>query len=838
MKKLTRQIICACLSVVMLIMCAATTFAEPTATNNAVVTTSGEVGADFTKQLSNDNYELYYKAATAEIAVKDLKSGTVFYSNPQDREATIGSTTTQAYKNTSSQIIAYYYDELTVVAVDSYTQSASLNQVKSQVTDNKLVVDYHFGLTEFKVEMLPPVISRERMEKDILSKLEESEKDYILARYALYSRDELDADTLSKMKVSYPALADHDIYALTVKTKFICERIYGYFQKAGYTHEDLQRDCDENQVENLYEPPVSFDFQVEYSLNNDGFTARLNTQKTVYDKEYPPIRVDFLPYFEASNNTKQGYIFVPDGEGALINFNNKKITADQYWKRFFANDSAINAVELAAQSEYSVLPVFGSSDEDSGYFASVDVGYEHGGVVADISGKNHPYNFVSGFFDVVPFDKVSISGKNTADDTSVKYAPSPVSCGIEVSYHLYSKHIEYDEMAIGYRNHLKNIGVLTKTAQDDSTFNAEFIATARVKKNFLGFLYNKLEGLMTYKEAAQVIDELGLDGVDINYVNAVNGGKQQEAITKISPEKVLGSKNDRLALDDKVNDFAYSFNLRTGKDVPKSKASFTLSKEIAKVYEYDFISKYFNRRKYSVLLAPKFIDKQIKSIPKSLKKQNITAVNLADIAIKVDSDFNLRNYTERYEARLKIQDFLKALDENTTVSVDYGSVYALPYIDKIYDMPTTSSQYSLIDTDVPFYPIVVRGSVAYVTDSINTADDSVTAFLESVEIGAQIQYSWVYRNEEDLVDIYENYYNCIYSNSIEQAKDFGAQIKDLFAKIGQSEITAHKSISATLKQTDFASGHTVYVNYGKEPVTIGNNTVNPESFLCVETANS
>lgn len=824
----------------MIFVFAGATFAAPAAQDTATTVTAadGQISADFTKQLSNDKYELYYKSATAEIAVKELASGKVFYSNPQDRETIISNKQSQAYKNTSSQIIAYYYDELTVMAVDSYTQSASLNQVKYNVADEKLVVDYHFGLTEFKVEMLPPVISRERMEKDILSKLEESEKDYILARYALYARDDLDADTLSKLKVTYPSLEKHDVYVLTVKTKFIAERIYGYFQKAGYTNDDLQRDCDENQVENLYEPPVSFDFQVEYSLTDDGFKARLNTEKTVYDEEYPPIRVDFLPYFEADNDTKNGYIFVPDGEGALINYNNKKVTADQYWKRFFANDAAINAVELAAQSEYSVLPVFGASDEDSGYFASVDVGYEHGGVVADISGKNHSYNFVSGFFDVVPYDKVSISGKNTDDDTSVKYAPSPVSCGIEVSYHLYSKHIEYDEMAIGYRNHLKNMGVLVKTANDDATFNAEFVATARVKKNFLGFIYTKLEGLMTYKEASSVLDELGLDGVDVNYVNAVNGGKQQSIIQKISPEKVLGNKSQRLALDEKVNDLAFSFALRTGSNGKKSNSSFTLSKEIAKVYEYDFISKYFNRRKYSVLLAPSMIDKQIKSIPKSLTKQKITAVNLTDIATHVDSDFNRKNYSERYETRVKIQDFLKALDENVTVSVDYGSVYTLPYIDKIYDMPTTSSQYSLIDTDVPFYPIVVRGSVAYVTDSINTADDSVTAFLESVEIGAEIQYSWVYRNEEDLVDIYENYYNCTYSNSIEEAKVFGAQIKELFAKIGHTEITAHKSLSSTLKQTDFASGHTVYVNYGKTAVTVGNYTVNPESFLCVETANS
>ena len=161
MKKLTRQIICACLSALMIFVFAGATFAAPAAQDTATTVTvaDGQISADFTKQLSNDKYELYYKSATAEIAVKELASGKVFYSNPQDRETIISNKQSQAYKNTSSQIIAYYYDELTVMAVDSYTQSASLNQVKSNVADGKLVLDYHFGLTEFKVEMLPPVIS-------------------------------------------------------------------------------------------------------------------------------------------------------------------------------------------------------------------------------------------------------------------------------------------------------------------------------------------------------------------------------------------------------------------------------------------------------------------------------------------------------------------------------------------------------------------------------------------------------------------------------------------------------------------------------------------------------
>ena len=183
------------------------------------------------------------------------------------------------------------------------------------------------------------------------------------------------------------------------------------------------------------------------------------------------------------------------------------------------------------------------------------------------------------------------------------------------------------------------------------------------------------------------------------------------------------------------------------------------------------------------------------------------------------------------------EEYLKTLAEKASVSVDYGSIFSARYVDKIWEIPMSSSKFAITDAEVPFYHIVMRGTVAYVAPSINRSSDARTALLNAVEYGAEIRYTWIKNGAEvdRLVDYTENYFDCLYSNSIEQAQSYAAEIKPVFEKIGQSKIIGHRSVTDTLKETKFESGYTVYVNYADVAAQVNGHTVEAESFICVKT---
>ncbi len=842
MNNITKRIICLLLCVLCIGSFAvnAAPIGEDVNAAGSTITTGNVVSEGFETAISNDKYELLYNESTDEVALREKKTNIIWYSNPQNREDT-ESATTQNYKNLSSQIIVNYFDSLETKTVDSFSQSTAVNQTVHKIENDTLIVEYNFGVEEFTVDMLPAVILKDTMEKEFLSKLTEDEIDTVTRKYVLYEKDDCDETMYDVMVTNYPIFAKKDIYVLTSCTKPIGRKIYELFvEKCDYSVDNLEQYCNMAQIENKYIPPVTFKFVLEYSLSDDGFSVQLDTAKTEYDKDFPPVEVNILPFFGATMGNDGGYMFVPDGSGAIINFNNEKTDTERYRQLLFGTDGSKRVLTDSDEDLTAVIPVFAMADKSGkSFYASIDEGYECGGITADIAGSDYAFNNISSFYQIIPYDKVSISDKNTEDDTTIMYPSTVFDGNVVISYHMFDKYVEYDTIACEYRDMLIEKGILDLDAEDDSYLNVEFIATARIKKNFLGFIYEKLDDITSFDDAAEIIKELDVDNVDTIYTNAVKGGKRQKRVTNLKLESSIGSKSDLKAFNELVGNNYISYAARIG-DAKTSKrdSSYMLSREISKVYGYNLISKYYDRRgSHSVLLKPSLLAKQAKTVVKALNKRAITAINLTDIGYKLDSDFNAKGGSDRHSVRIMQEEYLAALSEKASVSIDYGSIFSAQYVDKIWNVPMSSSSFAIADASVPFYQIVLRGTVSYVAPSINQASDARTALLNAIEYGAEIRYTWI-KNSADvsrLVDYTENYFDCLYFNSIEQAKSYSEEIKPVFEKIGQSKIIGHRSVTKTLKETKFESGYTVYVNYADVAAQVNGHTVEPQGFICVKT---
>lgn len=782
---------------------------------------SAEDSNAFEGVLENEHFKLSFNADSADIALLDKATGYVWYSNSQQN------------KSAKEQIVVHYFSDNKLQTMDSYVNCVSFeDQMSWSIQGGKLNVSYYIASESFSIDILPKVLTRQRMEEDILPHLSQDEQKKILKRYKLYERKSLDPKTIESIKLDYPSITRNDLYILGKIPAYIGEEIYQLFLKADYTAEDLDEDCKANGIENSYKEKPFFRIGLVYCLTDDGFSVSVNTEEIEYSTNYKPFRIDLLPHFGSCGTDENGYIFVPDGCGGIINFNNGKSDVEQYEKPFFADDSALSKNETKPSSSLSVLPVFSLVNKDSGFMATIDEGYESGGIKAGVSDNNGRDNYVYSYYDLFPSDTVSLSGNNL--DMFILSSNKIFSSPITVSYHITKGNASYTELASEYREYLIKNEIIGQKNVDNSELNIEFIASALTTKKFLGIPYKNLSPLTTYNQAREIAEEFSKYKLDITFSNALEGGKNQKNADSLKTLGILGSSKDWKKLVESADNVSLSYFAQYASELNKKNSALTLNKNRAGLYNYNLVSRYIMSQNTLYLVSPLRLKDFSSGVTRSIDSKGIESVKILDLGYRLNSDFNVSDTVDRYQSRIYSQDYLKTLSEKVNLKVEKGSIYSLPYAEKITNIPTTSSGYLILDETVPFYQIAISGYVAYVTEPINTASDPRDQFLRTVELGGQLAYTWVYALPDNITDNSEEYFDCLYANSSSQAKEFADAYASLYSKIYNSSIIGHIKINDTLSKTVWDNGTCVYVNYDNEDIEIDGVTVKSKNFTALK----
>lgn len=802
----------------------ATPDSENDTDNDLIQTTEAQVSlSEFEMLLENGGYSLALDNATGNVAITNKNTGTVHFANPVNSD--------DSSSLIKSQLTVQYYANDALVSMNTYSDAIQNDSMTYSVNGDVLSVNYVLGDSSFNPDIIPTVLTKERMES-FVSKLSKEDSGEVLKYFTLYSKDTLPEEALKGLRLLYPSIDDKDIYVRGSVAAYKAEALYALFVKAGYTEEDLQKDYDENGLENPYEPSVYFDVTMDYQLSNDGFSVTVDPEKIKYLEDYVPVRIDILPYFCAADSSANGFMLVPDGSGSIININNNKYTVHTYEKRLFELDGAMQPSELISEYRESVLPVYALSASNGGFLATIDSGYEEAGVAASVSGQNDSYNNVYGFFDLVSHGNISygVSGGSNV----LAMSKELLSCDLKISYHLFDEAKTYSQLAVMYREILQTKGLLTKEpAIDNIDINVKLIGSCYVNRRFLGIPYTTIDSMTDYKQAAEILAELEGLSAEVNYTNAFGGGILQKSLINFKTLSVLGSKKDKVALEKECERLTFSYYAERAAKVKNSHSTKKLDRSNARYYNYNIVSRQTTKSNSLKILSPSKLASYAGKAVKSLNSNKIESVNIIDIATQLNSDFNVDNQIDRYESRIMVQEYLSKLSEKKRVSVTTGSVYSFNYADKITEIPVTHTGYKIEDMAVPFYQIVISGLIPYSSASVNCADESADHFLKSVEYGAQLQYTWYYEKPDNSSLSEEDYYGMSYATSIEQAVEYAKKYKPLYEKIAGKAIVDHIYISDTLSKTVYENEITVYVNYSDAEVNTNGTTVKAKDFTVI-----
>ena len=795
-------------------------------TNKPAIDQTAPALEGFQKVTENGYLGLYVQKDTAVVAVYDKASGQFYKTNPDMQGKS-------SDNNAKAQFTLSYTDvNGKITSMNSYTESVKRNQVTAVPQKDGLRMDYVVGDNARGVNDLPKKISDARFRALIFDKVDTSAQRVLKRRYSLNQ----DTNIWTLRKVS--------------NTQYIAE-LLEIFDKAGYTPQELAKD---NQEHNIPASAVArrvYRVSLQYTLEADSVKVSVPLNKITYPEDYPPVRLDLLEYFEAGTGAEQGYMLLPDGSGALMDFKTVPAATKGYSAPVYGADLSLPVNEQSSITQNVTMPVYGIKKSTHALFGVIENGDALATIEANNAGAKNNYNQIYSSFTVVKTQSVTMGG--SVQSSYNKFQSKPYDGDAVVRFFfLAGDHADYSGMANTYRQYLVEKHDLGKLDKKESIpLYVETVGAIDYTQSFLGIRYSGKEALTTFEDNMTILKELqqeGIRNVRLRLLGWFGGGMDQNLAKDVKPENVLGGKKafESLLL------YAEQNKIKIFPDVQ----FLTFEKEASMLKKNDYSAKtldgkeshknYFNPATMGInqqLEVPYRIITSVSALPglvdrftSRYKGWGCNQLSLGDVGGAVYADYNSNREVDRQTAFWQqIEEIQKMQKSFNGIMMNSANIPMAMFAKDIINVPSGNSGYVFESCRIPFYQMVLHGYKDYSAGAINFAVDSRQEFLRAVESGSSIGFKWFYRNAgaiktSDYAHLYAANYALWKQDAVKQYQE----LNEVLIPLQQQAIVHHAVLSDGVTRTTYEDGTKVYVNYTDKTVTAEETTVNAADFTVVK----
>ena len=778
----------------------------------------------------NDSLKLYTNPETSEIAIYEKASGNITYSNPVEREAdTVASGVNKSLLNSTLDVI-YYNSAGNRASMNNYDMSIQYGQFETQALENGIRYIYTLENPANSTGIIPTQISEERLQTLILDKLSERDARTMKGRFTL--RD--------------------GVYYLNedaMNSRVGMQRMNATFEECGYTEEDYAIDMEGAEgSEN-----ISFQVTMDYRLTDDGLAVSVPVNQIHEQGDAKITRLRVLPLFGAAGTQADGYMVVPDGSGALIYLNNG-CTSPAYMQNVYGIDPVVQSYIVTDLTETARLPIFGMKNGSQAFLGRITEGDALGIINADVAGRTNSYNYVFAEFSVREMELLNMFGVsgNKADVPSVENNLYDENLTVQYSF-LSGEDADYSGMANCYRAQLIKEGVLKNTAAGDIPFYVDILGGVEIQKAVMGVPYDGIVAMTTYEQTGQLLDmiyQAGIGNVRLNYQGWFNGGIYHDAADKVKLVKALGSKTEleslaqrleenggRLFLDvafqkvpytsDRFNDLLEASKYYSGYVVQLGALNPGTMRQTSMLTWYDELLYYVN--------SPKFLPWYVGHFADSIEKYKVGGISLRDLGDVIASDKKRTEVIDRQSAEeiIKAQfDRLAGTGKNLMESG--GNAYTFGYVTDIVDAPANYSKFYIVDEQIPFYQMVIHGSIDYTGNSLNLMDQDVdeALLLSWIEYGTAPRYTFSWEDSSNIkYTSAADRYSVNYTTWMESAQEVYRRINEALSPVQGASMVHHEVLENGLAVVKYDNGVIIYVNKTNQTLTAEDGTkVNAMSY--------
>lgn len=454
-------------------------------------------------------------------------------------------------------------------------------------------------------------------------------------------------------------------------------------------------------------PEQNIALSMQFVLDETGFRVYVPKEKIEETGAFGLVQIDILPAFGSVMSGENGYIFYPDGCGAL--YDCKGGTGyDQMYSQDIYGDHGLDFDKIAQQNSNGqksiLLPCIGSAAGRRGFIAYMETGSEYSRLSFSPSSSFFKLNRV---YATTVYRRIRM---RTTPDKKEIYVTERVSTtgDVCIKYLLLADECaDYSGMATALRTYLQQSGRLPQTKPMEGAIPLALEILLGTRENNL---YGKTGLAMTsYRQAAAILDELSAAGVD--YTQTVLLGWQKEGYGQyplsVKPAGFLGGERELKALLAKGN---AQQRLLLQNDYVQALEGGRFSKQTNAVVSFlnmpitDSLQTRFLLNPYQ----------QYQRLTKDLIACNkLGAAGLAFDSLSdwLPSDYGKnRKLTSTDVKKIYASMLDQSQKSHFSTAVQKGSDYLLPYADYLYNVYDSDSNLFAFSRQIPFFQMVVHGS--------------------------------------------------------------------------------------------------------------------------------
>ena len=599
---------------------------------------------------------------------------------------------------------------------------------------------------------------------------------------------------------------------------------------------------------------------VHYTLDGDRLVVSVLPEEVKENGSALLMDISIHPYFFSGTTTDVGYLLVPDGSGALINFNNKKYNLAPYEQKVYGQDLSLFRYSSVEYTQPVLMPVFGvgkegtiiqdvSDDEEAGsegIGSESAVGKEAGEERIDKTGAGMMLGIITcgagdAYVNANPgIDTVSYNGayasfnllakdiRSYEDDNRLDVDIYPETRNdaklLQVTYLLCTgENTSYTDMAGMYREYLVETYGLTRIQDNSYPLYLDLYMSTMRNKSMLGVPYLGVETLTTFRQAQSIVEQLHENGIPV--VARLNNWSDQTVRGKVlsgsgmlwsvgskkdlqTLKKVLESKGGALYLNGNISEVYKRGLFNQFYDYAKNMRKATIE------YQEFNLATNFKEDSHHYLLSLDSILKYTESFGKSVSKLGFNTIGIDGLS-NMFTDYGASSASLTATARTYAQAATKLKESGMRVALSGGSQYALGSAALILDLPSSDSMFEVCDEAVPFYAIALHGYVPFAIEPVNASSEIDKAYLQTLETGSGLYFQWMQADAEKVRysrndDLYNANAGVWMESAISHYKDYAS----FMAGKQSLTITAHERLTADVVRTTYEDGSHVVVNYG------------------------
>ena len=792
--------------------------------------------ADMQLITEDEQAQLYLDPDFAEFAVRDKKTGETWFSNPYDF-ATDTKAAPEARKDLQSLITLTYYDSKDAeLTMNSFSDCTEKDQYTLEKLKNGFAIHMQMGSVDERV-LAPEAIEASKYEELIVPNVSDRDARKLSAYYTKVSLsdDSLSDSVKDKYLKSTPGLSEHDFYILretTDREKKVMEEI---LLQTEYGYEDMDDDLalSGHVVKKNVEALFKMSLYVE--LDDGDLKVSVPADSISYDKDdFYLASFQVLKYMGAGKYNQDGYLFIPDGSGALIYYNKdgaKELLHTT--KTVYGMDYALTFdYGMNSLSEQIYFPVYGNKENDKAIFAVIEEGASLASIITESGNILTSYETVYPQFSYVAShtvnytDSTKIKGLYTYHDTR-NYEGDYV---IRYSF-LTGDKADYVGMAENYQEYLIENKALTKLEADTKpAFYLEALGALEKTSTKFGVPYTESVALTDFEQAEKMLKEMltvaDLD-LKLRYKGWSNGGLYYTVSNKADVEKSLGGKTGLADLEAYAAENGIDFYpdvdfFMTCQDgfldgyMESANSAHNIRKEILYLVGPQGFTNFAEFQYMNYSISPYYYEKYMNQYFSSYDKLGLSGVSIGNAGTMLYAEYQKTKAVNREDAMNIVAAGLEKHTADYNLMVDGGNAYTLAYASDIVNMPMQSSAHTLENESVPFMQLVLHGYKQYSGKALNLTGESKDMFLRSIEYGASPLFTVAADNEELLSKTSMSYYTSVNWDALkDEIEACAKEWSEAYEGLADQKMIAHKKVNDDVYVTTYEDGTMLYVNYGE-----------------------